>query len=73
MRKLNAKQKKLLDKFIKEYHEGSGGQYPLSVDNMNPLAWAELEQANDHETLYQNANRYIGDIIFKIKLDERNI
>jgi hypothetical protein len=67
MRVLNTKQKKMLDVFIEAYHEGSGGNYPLSVDNMNPWAWAELEKANDHETLYQNANRYIMDKVMSIR------
>lgn len=60
MRQLNTKQKRLLDRFIKDYHAGSG-QYPFSVDDINPVIWSEIEEANDHETLYQNANRYIGD------------
>lgn len=73
MRQLNKKQKKLLDKFIIDYHAGSGGNYPLSVDNISPIIWAEIEQANDHETLYQNANSYIMDQIMAIRYGRKTI
>lgn len=67
MRELNNKQKKLLDQFIQQYYEGSGGTYPLFVDNINPFLWAEIVELNDHETLYQNANRYIMDRVLEIR------
>jgi hypothetical protein len=63
MRSLNAKQKRLLDKFVSDYYQGSGGQYPYSVDDINIVLWDEIERINDHETLYQNANRYINDVV----------
>lgn len=61
MRKLTKKQQTLLSKFIAQYHAGSGGGFPYSVDDINPFLWAEIESLNDYETLYQDANRYIND------------
>ena len=62
MRKLNAKQKRLVIQFVKDY-KASAGCYPSSVDDINPLLWHEIENLNDHETLYQNANRLINDYV----------
>ena len=61
MQQLNKKQKQLLDQFIVDYHAGSGGRYPIDIEAINPFVWAEIEQANDHETIVQNANRFIHD------------
>lgn len=73
MRQLNAKQKKLLTQFMKDYHAGSGGNYPFSVDNINPFLWAEIEEANDHETLYQNANRFIMDTVMAVRYGGKSL
>uniref|UniRef100_A0A6H2A6P3 Uncharacterized protein n=1 Tax=viral metagenome TaxID=1070528 RepID=A0A6H2A6P3_9ZZZZ len=72
MRTLNKKQKTLLNQFIKDYYKGSGGNYPHDVDDINPVLWSEIEQTNDHETLYQNANRYINDQVMTGKYQRPN-
>ena len=59
MRKLNAKQKKLIDKWFDENWTGAGSLY--TVDQMSQADQEKLQAMNDHETLWQNADRYIGD------------
>lgn len=74
MRQLTAKQKKVIDKWIQtqvnkvEYIESPFTQhrYGLSVDDLPAEIFAELEQINDTEILWQEANRYISDESFKI-------
>ena len=53
MRRLNARQKRLLDK---QWAMGKRSVYTLSAS-----AFMELVKMNDHETLYQNADRYLMD------------
>lgn len=58
MRVLNKKQKKRIDKWFDENWSGAGS---VSPNDVPPELWEELEKMNDHETLYQNVNRYITD------------
>ena len=55
MRQLTVSQKKLLDKTLKE---NSNIQ---SVDDLPNEVWEQLEEMNDTEILWQEANRYIND------------
>jgi len=53
MRKLNNRQRIFLDDM---YEQGI-----TCVEDMTSLQWKLLEEMNDHETLYQNSNRYLMD------------
>lgn len=55
MRRLNAEQKRILVKHYKTF----------GTVNLNLLARVCLEQANDYETLYQDAMRFLNDYSFK--------
>jgi len=59
MRVLNKKQKKLIDKWFEQNWSGAGSLY--TVDQMPMELQQELERLGDHETIWQNADRYIGD------------
>jgi len=59
MRVLNAKQKKFIDTWFDNNWTGAGSLY--TVDQMSQEEQQQLEAMNDHETLWQNADRYIGD------------
>jgi hypothetical protein len=62
MRQLTSKQKKLIDKWFatRQNDLPYGGIKDLPDD-----LWAELEEINDTEILYQNVDRYILDKIFE--------
>jgi hypothetical protein len=64
MRTLNKKQKNLIDKWIKDNYNGAGSLY--SSDQMPIELQQELERINDHETIWHNIDRYIGDEVLKI-------
>ncbi len=60
MRRLNAKQKKLLNKWFKENYTGAGsigGIIDLPVKTFD-----DLEEINDFETIYQHTDNYIADL-----------
>lgn len=59
MRVLNLKQKKFIDKWFEENWTGSGSLF--TVDQMSQQEQDQLQAMNDHETLWQNADRYIND------------
>ena len=65
MRKLSARQQKLLRELYKE----SG---LINVDDTRGLSNRELEciniahDANPHETFYQNANRFLWDLHWEV-------
>lgn len=65
--KLNAKQKKLINKFISDYHEGSGGSYPYTIDQCNPFLWQEIQDIHWFENVYTTADQYVSDAVSKIK------
>ncbi len=64
MRKLNAKQKKFIDEWFDNNWTGAGSLY--TVDQMSQDEQQKLQAMNDHETLWQNADRYIGDKASKL-------
>jgi hypothetical protein len=55
MRQLNKRQIKYLDDLM------AGNNQIKMVDDLNGQEWQTLEAMNDHETLWQNAERYISD------------
>ena len=62
MRTLNKKQKKLLDNWFETIKDEPGLGVRDVVKDLLPVElWEQLEQINDHETIYQNINRYIND------------
>lgn len=61
MRQLTAKQKKLLKETLDNDKEGK----IYDVDSLPYGIWQRLEELNDTEILWQEANRYIGDYCIK--------
>jgi hypothetical protein len=61
MRQLNKRQKKL----IKEWVDENLKKDFLNLIDMPTELYEELERINDHETLYQNAERHIDDLILE--------
>ena len=56
MRKLSKKQKQLLSK--------TGAPY---VMDLHPTIYKKIEDLNEYETFYQDADRYLNDEYFKRK------
>ena len=67
MRKLNAKQKKLLDNWLKQndHLPGLAVCDVAQLPEFSPDLWIELQEINDFETIYQYVNRYINDNAMK--------
>jgi len=63
MRKLSAKQKKILDKEIEK------NTSIFMLDQISATAMDQLICANNYETLYQDAERYIGDAVLQARLN----
>ena len=62
MRTLNKKQKKLLDNWFETIKNEPGLAVRDVVRDLMPLdLYEKLEAINDHETIYDNINRYIND------------
>ena len=62
MRKLNAKQKKLLDEFFETIkHETGLGVRDIVQDLLPYELWVKLQEINDFETIYQRVNNYLND------------
>ena len=60
MRRLNKKQQNALTKLSEQGHQ--------TIDTIDPEDFVRIEQMNDHETFYQNADRFLNDKYFeKIK------
>ena len=59
MRVLNAKQKKLIDQWFNQHWAGQGSIY--SNEQMPAELCDRLVEINDHETIWQNIDRYIND------------
>ena len=59
MRVLNKKQKRLIDDWFDREWAGAGSI--TAVEDMPVKLYELLEKINDHETLYQNVQRYITD------------
>jgi hypothetical protein len=60
MRTLNKKQKTFITKWFNENWKGAGSIY--TIDQMPIEMQKKLEQMNDHETIWQNADRLISDL-----------
>jgi hypothetical protein len=63
MRTLNNKQKKMIDAWFTANWQGAGSIN--SCDDMPMELLERIEQVNDHETIYQNIDRYINDLAVK--------
>ena len=63
MRTLNKKQKNLIDKWFDENWRGSGSLY--TSDQMPIELQEQIRKINDHETIWQNIDRYINDKAIK--------
>ena len=62
MRTLNKRQKKLLDNWFETIKNEPGiGVCDVVKDLLPYNLWEKLQQINDHETIYDNINRYIND------------
>lgn len=62
--KLSKKQKKLLDLAIERYKKYNG-HYPCQADDLPEIEG--IAYINQHETFYQNANRYMLDELLKLR------
>ena len=60
MRQLSKKQKKYIEQWFNEAWTGAGSVY--MIDQMPQHMQKTLEAMNDHETLWQNADRFINDL-----------
>ena len=66
MRNLNKKQKKILDNWFKTIRDTDFRAGGDPVKNLLPFnIWQELEEINDHETIYDNINSYINNKIME--------
>jgi hypothetical protein len=66
MRRLNAKQKKMLDSFFETIKHESGLAVRDIVQDLMPYdIWEELKALNDFETLYSHANNYLNELGYK--------
>jgi len=63
MRRLNKKQKKLLDNWLEENKDIVTTPGNVIEDYMPPELLKKLEQINDFETIYTHINCYIDDKI----------
>ncbi len=59
MRTLNKRQKKLIDMWFDNNWTGAGSL--CSSDDMPLELMERLEKISNHETIYQNIDRYIND------------
>jgi len=60
MRVLNKKQKNVIIKWFNENWKGAGSIY--SSDQMPIELLNEIERINNHETIWQNMDRFINDL-----------
>ena len=60
MRNLNKKQKNIIKKWVDENWQGAGSIY--SYEQMPIELLDKLEAINDHETIWQNIQRFINDL-----------
>jgi hypothetical protein len=66
VRVLNKRQKRLIDKWFETIRGTDFRAAGDPVANLMPLALLnKLEAINDHETIYQNINRYVMDKIME--------
>ena len=68
-RKLNARQKKLIDKWVRSM---SSPPMFIQAEDLPYELYKEIESINDYETLYQDIGRYASDIGNKIAMQGTN-
>ena len=67
MRVLNKRQKKALDAWFETIKHEAGLAVGDVVADLLPVElWEKLQRMGDHETIYQNINRYINDKACKV-------
>ena len=59
-KKFTKQQKKQIKKWFDDNWQGQGSVY--SIDQMQPIQSSNILALNDHETFWQNADRYINDL-----------
>ena len=62
MRHLNIKQKKILRDWFSKNKNNIGFSFDVQK-NLPYDIWEKLEKINDYETIYQDINRYIYDLV----------
>ena len=73
MRVLNKRQKKVLDNWFETIKNEPGLGVRDVTEDLLPLAiFEQLEAMGDHETIYQNINRYINDLACDKLYKKRN-
>jgi hypothetical protein len=60
MRKLSKRQKKAIEDWFNANWKGDGSVY--SIDQMPESDSEKILKMNDHETFWQNADRFIGEL-----------
>lgn len=66
MTKLNKRQKKILAECADEYFEQTRGY--LDIDSLPYDVYEKVVAINDHETIYQNIERFLWDYRFEQEL-----
>lgn len=61
MRKLNSKQKTIIDKWLEQNTEID----VLDSQDMDAITTERLEELNDYENLYVDIDRYLSDKLFE--------
>lgn len=60
MRNLNKKQKKVLTSLAKDYYNKIN--WYMDINDLLEEDYIDIVEMNDHETIYQNIERYLYDI-----------
>ena len=75
MRALTEEQKGVLETYFKTTHQITLEYFPTNtpiqiIKNANQCK-RSLEALNDYETLYQDCERYLNDLLMKEKIEEK--
>ena len=68
MRKLSKRQKKMIDTWFNENWDGAGSV--TGIGDMPIDTYEKMERLNNHETLWQNAERYVMDKVMSETLGQ---
>jgi hypothetical protein len=69
MRNLNNRQKKAIEKWVEESLEDNWAIF--TIDQMDEDDAKKILAMNDHETFWQNADRFITDLLLKNKYGKK--
>ncbi len=70
MRKLSTKQKNIVIDYIKNYEDFEDHYFDYKK-GVRFILIKQLEKHNDYETLYQDLDRLVNDLIFKDTKEEK--